>query len=150
MTSGKSNKIPTTLGSLLIGAIIGGATIWIATQKQASTFSGVPQASLIEASDVSTDQAETLRKSAYASLSNLQDVLALPGDFAEREAMYALAARASASKLQELIYQLRARSTRLRASRQVGNLHWTAYFEKPGRLWHEPSAAMQYIAIIRR
>lgn len=60
---------------------------------------------VIDIADVSLAQAEALRASRYESLATIEDVLALPGEFAELEALYAVAARADSAEVQNLLYQ---------------------------------------------
>ncbi|MEO1320351.1 MAG: hypothetical protein AAFV30_07245, partial [Pseudomonadota bacterium] len=59
----------------------------------------------LEASDVSQEIATAMRAEQFTSVDSIQDVLALPGEFAELEALYALAARSSASDLEALLAQ---------------------------------------------
>ena len=59
----------------------------------------------LEASDVSQETATAMRAERFASVDSIQGVLALPGEFAELEALYALAARSSAADIEALLVQ---------------------------------------------
>lgn len=60
---------------------------------------------IVDIDDVSLAEAAQLRESRYTSVLTIEDVLALPGEFAELEALYALAARSSASEIEALLVQ---------------------------------------------
>ncbi len=64
-----------------------------------------PPRDLVDKDNVTAEAVETLRKAQFSSIRTIEDTLALPTDFAETEALYALAGRSSASELQDLIYQ---------------------------------------------
>jgi len=64
-----------------------------------------PPRDLVDQDNVTAEAVETLRKAQFSSVRTIEDTLALPTDFAETEALYALAGRSSASELQDLIYQ---------------------------------------------
>jgi len=64
-----------------------------------------PPRDLVDRDDVTAEAVETLRESRFSSVRTIEDTLALPTDFAETEALYALAGRSNASELQELVYQ---------------------------------------------
>ena len=49
--------------------------------------------------------AESHRDSRYSSIHSIEDTLALPGDFAQTEALYALAGRSDSGQVQNLIFQ---------------------------------------------
>lgn len=73
---------------------------WLAVQRR-STVPGiigdVPQISLAEA--------ESHRNSHFIAIRSIGDVMALPGDFARTEAIYALAGRSDSASVQNLIFQ---------------------------------------------
>ncbi|MEO0616200.1 MAG: hypothetical protein AAFY69_08685 [Pseudomonadota bacterium] len=58
-----------------------------------------------KADDVSLAEADALREARYAGLSTIEDVLALPGEFSELEALTALAARLDSSGVQALLFE---------------------------------------------
>lgn len=49
--------------------------------------------------------AESHRENRYSAIHTIEDTLALPGDFAQTEALYALAGRADSAAVQNLIFQ---------------------------------------------
>ena len=55
--------------------------------------------------DMNGSEADAHRQSRYESIKTIADTLALPTDFAEREALYVIAGRADAIELQNLIHQ---------------------------------------------
>lgn len=57
------------------------------------------------ADDVSLAEADALREARYAGLSTIEDVLALPGEFAELEALATLAAGRDSSGVQALLFE---------------------------------------------
>ncbi|NNF17166.1 MAG: hypothetical protein HKN70_10490, partial [Gammaproteobacteria bacterium] len=54
---------------------------------------------------ISRSEAQDHRSNHYASLTSVDDVLELPGDFSQTEALFTIAGRASASELETLIVQ---------------------------------------------
>jgi hypothetical protein len=54
---------------------------------------------------MSVEAAESHRNSRYAGIRNIEETLALPGDFAQTEALYALAGRSDSAGVQDLIFQ---------------------------------------------
>lgn len=54
---------------------------------------------------MSREAAESHRTSRYAGIRSIEDTLALPGDFAQTEALYTLAGRSDSARVQELIFQ---------------------------------------------
>ncbi|MEL6449544.1 MAG: hypothetical protein AAFQ62_16555 [Pseudomonadota bacterium] len=65
---------------------------------------------VVDIADVSLAEAAQLRESRYTSVLTIEDVLALPGEFAELEALHALAARANAEVLGDRIVESAALS----------------------------------------
>ena len=54
---------------------------------------------------LSRTAAESHRENRYSSIHTIEDTLALPGDFAQTEALYALAGRSDSAGVQNLIFQ---------------------------------------------
>jgi hypothetical protein len=54
---------------------------------------------------ISQEAAESHRDSRYARIGSIEQTLALPGDFAQTEALYALAGRSDSAGVQDLIFQ---------------------------------------------
>ena len=54
---------------------------------------------------MSLEAAESHRNSSYAEIRSIEETLALPGDFAQTEALYALAGRSDSAGVQDLIFQ---------------------------------------------
>ncbi|MEL7451016.1 MAG: hypothetical protein AAFN78_17510 [Pseudomonadota bacterium] len=90
------------------GAVAGLAVGFVAAQYLASPEPGAvesPQVRDIVAVPVMSDTAATAhREDHYARITSIEDVLALPSDFAQSEALYALAGRSSADQLQKLVF----------------------------------------------
>ncbi len=64
-----------------------------------------PIASTVPVATLSPAEASVARQTAYREFVTIGDVLALPTDFARREALYVLAGRSSSSELQDLLFQ---------------------------------------------
>lgn len=62
---------------------------------------------------VSLAEAESHRDNRYRSIHTIEDTLALPGDFAQTEALYALAGRSDSAGVQNLIFQANGIADRL-------------------------------------
>ncbi len=67
------------------------------TRKASQGISNVPT--------MSPAAADAHRENAFSAIRTIEDLLALPGDFARAEALYALAGRADSIKLHDLIFQ---------------------------------------------
>ena len=89
------------------GFVVGAAATFAAFQHGLVPSRVEPAASpIIENVPVMTREvAETHRDSHYASISSIEETLALPGDFAQTEALYALAGRSDSAGVQNLIFQ---------------------------------------------
>ena len=88
-----------------VGIVIGVFGSLLLRPSATGTLAPNPTADQIESGDISEQQASQLRREGYNSIQTVAEVLTLPGEFAELEAAYALAARASSSELQDLVYQ---------------------------------------------
>ena len=64
-----------------------------------------PVRDLVGGDGVTAEAAAAMRRARFSSVRSIEDTLALPGDFAQTEALYALAGRSNASELQDLIHQ---------------------------------------------
>jgi len=106
---------------LMLGIVIGSiATPYFAPRPQFPRFSQVVIPDMPEVADVSVAEAESLRTDRYEGISTIEEVLALPTDFAETEALYIIAGRSNSGDIQDLIYQaakVRGRTDRLAALR---------------------------------
>ena len=89
------------------GLVVGAAATFAAFQHGFVRLHPDPAGSpIIENVPIMTPEAAaTHRDSHYASIRTITDVLALPGDFAQTEALYALAGRADSAGVQDLIFQ---------------------------------------------
>ena len=94
-----------TLSLISIGALIGAALVFI--------FQGAPldhgaeinrPASLQQGLTLSPADIQAARESNFADVQEIQDLLALPTEFARLEATHALAGRSNADRLQKLIF----------------------------------------------
>jgi hypothetical protein len=68
-----------------------------ADQRSAPVIENVPT--------MSREAAESHRATRYSEIHSIEDTLALPGDFAQTEALYTLAGRSDSSGIQNLIFQ---------------------------------------------
>jgi hypothetical protein len=106
---------------LLLGVAIGSiATHYFAPNPQFPRFSQAVIPDMPEVADVSVAEAESLRTERYEGISTIEEVLALPTDFAETEALYIIAGRSNSGDVQNLIHQaaqVRSRTDRLAALR---------------------------------
>ena len=55
--------------------------------------------------NMNASEADVHRQSRYESIKTIEDILTLPTDFAEKEALYVIAGRADSNELQNLIHQ---------------------------------------------
>lgn len=91
---------------LFIGGLCGSlAMYFFLSATPAARFSHVPERDIESVPEVSLVEAERHRANRYESIRTIEDTLALPTDFAETEALYAIAGRADADELQNLIHQ---------------------------------------------
>lgn len=93
---------------LLLGLLVGSyATYHFTTSQPASRFDRPPARDIDpeKVVELSAAEASAERENRYESIRTIEDTLALPTDFAESEALYALAGRSSPQELQDLIYQ---------------------------------------------
>lgn len=93
---------------LLIGVLAGlgvGYAAFHSPETSLARFSVAPKTDLKALPEIEPAVAAVHRQERYADLQTMEDILALPGDFAETEALYLIAGRADASGLQNLIYQ---------------------------------------------
>jgi hypothetical protein len=81
------------------------ATAQRSAQAGSPVIENVPTVSLAEA--------ESHRDNRYRSMHTIEDTLALPGDFAQTEALYALAGRSDSAGVQNLIFQANGIADRL-------------------------------------
>lgn len=92
--------------ALIAGITFGvAATYFVIAPRSGARFSEVVAPDLQDVADVTTAEAEVLRKGRYESLSSIEEILALPTDFAETEALYAVAGRSNSAEVQDLMYQ---------------------------------------------
>ncbi|MEL6950468.1 MAG: hypothetical protein AAGM16_10205 [Pseudomonadota bacterium] len=83
-----------------LGAVVG---VWaVSGLKPGPVAQPITQ---LDEADVSQEAATAMRAERFASVDSIQGVLALPGEFAELEALYALASRSSASEIEALLVQ---------------------------------------------
>src|SRR5690606_26987166 len=85
------------------GFVLGIAASYIAFHLPRDAAQSLP---LIEnVPTMSQEAAESHRNSLYAGIGSIEETLALPGDFAQTEALYALAGRSDSAAIQNLIFQ---------------------------------------------
>ena len=94
----------TALRTAAAGFLLGAAATFVffhvprdKAPTSSSVFEHVPK--------MSRKAAESHRSSRYVDISNIEETLALPGDFAQTEALYALAGRSDSARVQDLIFQ---------------------------------------------
>ena len=92
---------------LAVGLIFGAAATFVAFQLD--LFQGpaaqVNSPIIANVPIMSREAAEAHRASRYSEIRTIEETLALPGDFAQTEALYALAGRSDSSDIQDLIFQ---------------------------------------------
>ena len=89
-------------------AFLAGAAATFVLMKPDGTTSGPNPAASPVIENVPTFSravAESHRENRYSSIHTIEDTLALPGDFAQTEALYALAGRSDSPEVQNLIFQ---------------------------------------------
>ena len=92
--------------ALVIGVGLGSiATYNLKPEALGSKFAAPPVRDVQHVPEISVAEAEVHRRDRYESIKTIEDMLALPTDFAETEALYVIAGRADASGVQDLIFQ---------------------------------------------
>ena len=110
---------------ILFGALVGSfATIHYGGAESSPRFSAplVRDIDRDNVVDMSATEADGHRQSRYESIKTIEDMLALPTDFAETEALYAIAGRADSNELQNLIHQAARISERTDGNAAIGVL----------------------------
>ena len=92
--------------AILLGTLLGSAaTYYLSPRPQTARFAKLLPADRPVAPELSVAEAEVLREESYQSIRTVAETLALPTDFAETEALYALAGRSNSAGIQDLIYE---------------------------------------------
>ena len=92
--------------ALVIGVALGSiATYHVKPDAHGSKFPALPVRNVQHVPEISVAEAEVHRRDRYETIETIEDMLALPTDFAETEALYVIAGRADSSGVQDLIYQ---------------------------------------------
>ena len=101
-----ATNIQKQLTTLFIGAIIGSiATYYLFPSAPESQFSRIIEPVTQDLPEISVAEAQVHREERYAAITTIEETLALPTDFAETEALYAIAGRSDSGAVQNLIYQ---------------------------------------------
>lgn len=94
------------VAGLLIGVLVGSIITYSLTpDAPVSPLPPVPQRNIQNIPEISVAEAEVQRQDRYASIETIEEILALPTDFAESEALYVIAGRANSDEVQDLIQQ---------------------------------------------
>ncbi|MFK8031083.1 MAG: hypothetical protein AB8G18_12680 [Gammaproteobacteria bacterium] len=134
----------------LVGVLGFGLGRWTSseTQSASSRMAARSQSSTLENYTLTTEppaysesEAQDHRASNYTELQRIDDILDLPGDFAQTEALYAVAGRANQAELEELIQQSIDIVNRYDRSAALSIL-----FGRYAEL--DPSAAVDYLVAI--
>jgi hypothetical protein len=96
-----------TLVMAAVAFLAGAAATFVLIKLDGITPGPDPVASpvLENVPTLSRAAAESHRENRYSAIHTIEDTLALPGDFAQTEALYALAGRADSAAVQNLIFQ---------------------------------------------
>ena len=94
-----SRIIPALVAGLVVGGVVGYFAAPDPSEKPAE-----PVRDIVEVPKMSAAIAEQHRAKRYADLESVEDVQALPSAFARSEALYALAGRSDAARVQDLIF----------------------------------------------
>ncbi len=105
------NKIVIALSAIVVG-VVGFGAGWWSSQSDSSiaptrsrTVASTHSEYQYEPPAISESEARDHRESNYADLNSIEGVLELPSDFAQTEALYTVAGRASRTGLEQLILQ---------------------------------------------
>jgi len=91
---------------VLLGGAIGALAMIVAHDPVTETrFAAPVERTVVDDANMSSVEAESHRRERYAGIQTIEEVLALPSDFAETEALYTIAGRAGSDEVQNLIYQ---------------------------------------------
>lgn len=94
--------------ALLAGLALGAAGAWwLAAGRSAAPAPEEPLVvrDIVDVPKMRAAEADSHREDRYARIRSIEDTLALPGDFAQTEALFVLAGRASSAEVQELIHE---------------------------------------------
>jgi len=91
---------------LLLGVAIGAASGYLLrSDKPSPTFTRDSGPDIQEVAEISVAAAAAHREDRYTAIRSIEDILSLPSDFAETEALYVAAGRANSGEVQNLIQQ---------------------------------------------
>lgn len=112
------------LGGAAVGALV---ALWLAGSKAPDgapeRFANLPKVrEVVVERRISVEEARTLREDAYASITTVEDTLALPTDFDQTEALFVLAGRSDAAAVQDLISQANGIADPAKRTRAIGIL----------------------------
>jgi hypothetical protein len=94
-----------SLGLILFGALAGAALLFALQEIPAEPGSSIsPSIAVDTIPTLSNADVAIARASSFADINTIEDILALPTVFSRREALYVLAGRSDADRLQELIF----------------------------------------------
>lgn len=94
-----------SLAALLAGLVIGAAAAYFFLPGGNVDTPAPPVRDIANVAKVSVADAEKHRKERYANIGSITDVLALPSQFAQSEALHALAGRVDPAGIQALIFE---------------------------------------------
>ena len=104
-------QMPRILGAVFAGLLTGSAaTYWLTTDGPATPGAPIEplpviERDIVEVPKMAMAEADAHREDRYERIRTIEDSLALPGDFAQTEALYVLAGRADSAEVQDLIDQ---------------------------------------------
>ncbi len=104
-------QMPRILGAVFAGLLAGSAaTYWLTAEEPATSGASIDplpviERNIVEVPKMAMAEAEAHREDRYERIRTVEDTLALPGDFAQTEALYVLASRADSAEVQDLIDQ---------------------------------------------
>ena len=97
--------MPRTVAVLFAGLLAGVAATWVVMRPAEVPAADGVERDLVATESIAPEAVAEHRADRFLSIATIEDVLALPGQFARGEAMYALAGRSDAAKTQALIFE---------------------------------------------
>lgn len=92
--------------AVVLGVILGAAGTYVGLRPSSDLPTQAAPRDVVVTRDMPAAEAERHRANGYVELTRIDDILALPGGFDRRAALYALAGRYDADRLQQLLFEL--------------------------------------------
>ena len=93
-----------TVAALLVGLVVGGATVWLLSTIQPGEPPEVVR-DIVAVPKMSLDEGDRHREQNFERVLSIEQILALPTRFMQSEALHVLAGRSDSAQIQNLIFE---------------------------------------------